>query len=356
MDHLPIALRIERQRRFYAMNNTEGPILGFFLAPYYPLHRYQGAATIPSGVYRPEDLVVSSFLADYERLHARYGELEGDCIWTASAFWGVPWVEAAAGCVVVADHETGSSRTRPPEKPVNPANADLAFDPADPWVLKIREFVAAIARQSAGRYPLGTTLMRGIADVLSAIHGTPDFVYRLIDSPVEQELRSKDIAGLWIGLAKAQLEMIPEFHGGVGSYFYNLWMPGRGVWIQEDAAALLSPQLFERCLWPAIRMIIDSFDSTIIHLHPSRFLPLDLLLDSPVLAVELHRDYAGPSVEDLLPVYRKIQERKPLIIWGDLKDAELEVIQRKLDPRSLALLPVVRDRDRAQAICQRLGR
>jgi hypothetical protein len=304
VDPTPIAQRIQRQRRFYRMDNSEGPILGFFLAPYFPLRRYRGAATIPSGAYGPDDLVVSSFLPDYERLHGLYRELEGDCIWTASAFWGVPWVEVAAGCVAVADHETGSSRTLPPGRAANPGSADTVLDPAAPWVSKMREFVAAIARQSAGRYPLGTTLMRGISDVLSALHGTPDFVYKLVDSPVEQERVSKDIARLWIRIARAQLELIPEFHGGVGSYFYNLWMPGRGVWIQEDAAALLSPPLFECCIWAAIRMIIDSFDSTIIHLHPGGFLPLDLLLESPVLAVELHRDYAGPGVEDLLPTAR----------------------------------------------------
>jgi hypothetical protein len=38
------------------------------------------------------------------------------------------------------------------------------------------------------------------------------------------------VAALWTGFARAQLAEIPDFHGGVGSYFYNVWMPGRGSW------------------------------------------------------------------------------------------------------------------------------
>ena len=38
-----------------------------------------------------------------------------------------------------------------------------------------------------------------------------------------------------------QIERIPDFHGGVGSFYYNAWAPKGTIWHQEDAAALLSP-------------------------------------------------------------------------------------------------------------------
>lgn len=347
---IPVETRIERTRRFYRMENTDGPLLGFFLAPYYPLKRYRGASTLPEGVFTAEHLRVEAYLADYERLHAAYRALETDCIWTAAPFWGVPWVEAAAGCAALADHGTGSSRTRPPAR-----NGGVR-SPDETWLSKLGEFVRAIAAQAGGRYPLGTTLMRGVADVMAALHGSPEFVYALVDDPAGREREAQAIADLWIRVARAQLDPMPAYHGGVGSYFYNLWMPGRGVWIQEDAAALLSPELFERCLWPAIERIIAAFDSVIIHLHPTGFLPINRILESRLLAVEIHRDIAGAGVEELLPVYRRVQERKPLIIWGDLTEDELRLIRRHLDPASLAVLPVVTDAEQAGRILTIFGR
>jgi hypothetical protein len=48
--------------------------------------------------------------------------------------------------------------------------------------------------------------------------------------------------------------------------------------------------------------------------------------------------------------------RKPLVIWGDLTDEDLQVIRTELDSRALALLPVVPDAERARAIRRRFGR
>jgi hypothetical protein len=390
MTGIPAEERITRTRAFYAMSNAEGPLLGFFTDTYYPLKRYRTEAYLPAGRYGPADLVVSNFLEQYERLYREYEALGGELFWSASAFWGVPWLEAIAGCPVYADHETGSSRSRPPEQP--PQVEDIPeLRTGDPWVTKAREFLAALGELAGrhpegqapaantaaaglpapglapavaaaasppptpgnGRFPLATTLMRGIADLMAALYGSPQFVYRLLDDPSESERLAKRITALWIGFAESQLELIPPFHGGVGSFYYNLWMPGRGVWLQEDAAALLSPELFERFVLPGVSAIAEHFDSTIMHLHPSDFIPVEFLIGTELTAIELHIDYGGPRAEELVPYYRKIQSRKPLIIWGDLTREDLDVVARFLDPQALALIPVVKDGSEAEWIWRR---
>ncbi len=347
MEQIHVEEKITAFTSFYEMDLSNGPLVGFYYGTYYPLQRYQGASSLPSGTIRPENLRPADFMADYRRLFELHNSAAGDTIWSGSLFWGIPWMEALAGCSVIADHDTGSSRSVPPQ--TLPDVRIPRFSGTAPWSSKAAEFLDALTA-SPPPYPLGTTLMRGFSDILSALYGSPDFVYRLLDGGSEMRKIIEKIADLWIGFADFQLDRFPDFHGGVGSFIYNMWMPGRGAWIQEDASALLSPGLFETWITPAIEKVIDHLDSVIIHLHPSTYIPIDPLLGTGLSAIELHIDRGGPTAEDLLPVYRKIQSRKPLIIWGDLTEEDIRFIRNNLDPASLVVLPVVETYQDAEQI------
>lgn len=352
MEHLSVAERIEGFRRFFAMANEQGPLLGFFLDTYYPLRRYRTETFLPHGPLQAEDVPVARFLPEYERLFRAYEDFGGDFLWAGAAFWGLPWMEALAGCGVFADQRTGSSRSLPPEG-FRGAEDLREFDPHHPWARKAREFLHRLREQGAGRFPLGTTLMRGISDLLAALYGGPEFLFRLMDHPAPERRLVRRLTDLWIAFARDQLAEIPDFHGGTGSFYYSMWLPGRGVWLQEDASALMSPKLFVEFVYPSLVEMAGAFDTSIIHLHPGSYIPVELLVGSPLTAIELHIDFGGPRAVDLYPYYRRIQARKPLIIWGDLTAEDLDFIARRLDRRSLALMPVVSSRPQAEAIWAR---
>ena len=109
--------RVRGFERFFAMSNSEGPLVGFFWDTYYPLKRYRTETFLPAGRLTPAAVDVEAFLPEYERLFRLHDESAGDFLWSASAFWGIPWMEAWAGCAVAADHATGSSRSERPEQP-----------------------------------------------------------------------------------------------------------------------------------------------------------------------------------------------------------------------------------------------
>ncbi len=352
MERFTVEARVDAFRRFYAMGNTEGPIVGLFWGSYYPWKRYRASSSVPPGPFGPEALRPREFLPDYERLHRQHEDGGGETIWSGAAFWGVPWVEAVGGCEVVADHETGSARALPRRRPPQPD--DLPPDAEGPWARKAAEFLSVLRESSAGAFPLATTLMRGVGDVLAALHGTEDFVLRLMDDPAAMRKLAAGVAALWAAFARAQLAEIPLFHGGTGSYFYNVWMPGRGVWLQEDSLALLSPRLFADFILPHVDALSRQFDTVLMHLHPASLVPVEELAATGLAAIEMHLDFGGPTAEDLLPVYRRIQARKPLIVWGDVRAADLDALARKLDPQALVVLPVVQDEGTAAAIWRRL--
>lgn len=347
-----IAERVARFQRFYRRAN-ERPLLGFFVGSDYPIRRYRAAQNLPAGrALTPADFPVEAYLADCDRLFALHEACGGDCIWSGSAFWGIPWLEAALGCPIYADHSTGSIHA---ESPPNFHGPDCIpqFDPNSPWMRKADEFLQRLARHSAGRWPIGTTRMRGIADLLSALYGGQEFVLAMQDRPEEVRAVCRRLTDFWIAFGRFQLARIPPFHGGIGSFYYHLWAPPGTVWHQEDAAALLSPRLYEAFLREHDLRIAASFPACIMHQHPTKFVPTDFYLEMPFLALELHVDEGGPDAEALFPLHQKILARKPLIIWGRLSARDLDWIFRKLPGQGLAVITVVESPAQATDIWKR---
>ncbi len=350
--HFSIEGRVEHFQRFYQRAN-ERLLLGFFVGSEYPLHRYRASDILPvNRALTPEDFEVVPYLDDCDRLFKLHEACGGDFIWSASAFWGIPWLEAALGCPIFADHSTGSIHAKPP---ANFAGDDSVpkFDANSPWMRKAAEFLDRMAERSGGRWPIGTTRMRGISDLLSALYGGSDFILTMLDRAGEVKQVCRKLTDFWIEFGKLQLAHIPLFHGGVGSFYYNLWAPPGTIWHQEDAAALLSPKLYDDFIREHDDRIAHAFDGCIMHQHPTKFVPTDFYLRMPFLALELHIDEGGPSAEALYPAHMKILAQKPLVIWGNIPERDLDWIFKKLPPEGLAVITVAQTPEQAGAIWQR---
>jgi hypothetical protein len=346
--------RLDRLARWIEMKNAR-PLLGFTLGSYYPLRRYPaGVRRLREGIVRPEDIVVDDYLEDTERLFRLHEEAGGDMVFSAAPFLGIPWLEASLGCGVVADHSTGSTRSLPPpwfaSSPRIPE-----FDETQPWVAKMLEFIPALARQSGGHYPVGVTLMRGISDLLSALYGSEAFVLRMHDEPEEGRRIVESLTEYWIAFGRCLLDRLPLFHGGTGSFLFSLWCPGKMIWLQEDAVALLSPKMYREFIYPADCRIAATLEHTVMHLHPSRLIPSKLLMETKLAVIELHIDHDGPRACELYEHYRTILAAKPLLIWGDLTSADLDFVFERLPHPGLAVNVVVASVEEAQRIWARMG-
>jgi len=344
-----IEQRVERFKKYYQRANDR-PLLGFFVGSEFPLHRYPASRSLPENrPLIPDDFDVSLYLDDCERLFESHEACGGDFIWSASPFWGVPWLEAALGCPIFADHSTGSIYSQQPPDFTGPEGIP-DFDPSSPWIRKAIEFIDRMADQSANRWPIGTTRMRGISDLLSALYGPQTYVYLLMDNPDKAMESCRRLTDFWIEFGRLQLKHIPEFHGGIGSFYYNIWAPPGTIWLQEDAAALLSPDLYKQLLLQHDQRIAESFPGCIMHQHPTRFVPTEFYLEMPFIALELHIDQHGPNVKDLYDTHLKILERKPLLIWGNLSEADMQWIFEKLPCQGLAVMTVVPTPEAARKI------
>ena len=339
--------RVNQFKLFYEKKN-ERPLFGFFLGSEYPVHRYPAARNIPEKVeLKPQDFDIGSYIDDFEMLFASHEECGGDFIWSSSIFWGIPWVEAALGCpVVLSSYASGSIHANALPGFKGPEDIPV-FSMENPWVKKAVEFLEQINVRNKGRYPVATTRMRGIADLLSLLYGGENLIYTMMLNPEEIEKVAEKLCDFWIAFGKMQIERIPEFYGGIGSFYYNAWAPKGTIWHQEDAAALLSPELYDTFIRKWDEKIVNAFDGSIMHQHSNGYFPYDFYTRMNFTALELHIDNGGPSAETLHPVYIEIMKHKPLIIWGEIPDRDLDWIFKNLPPEGLAIITVVKSAEEA---------
>ena len=90
-----------------------------------------------------------------------------------------------------------------------------------------------------------------------------------------------------------------------------------------------------------------------MHQHPTGFAPTDFYLKMNFTAMELHIDKGGPNAKALYDTYRKILEKVPLLIWGDISEQDLGWIFDKLPAQGLAVMTVVDSIEEASRIWQK---
>ncbi|MGI6031401.1 MAG: hypothetical protein ACOX7F_07855 [Eubacteriales bacterium] len=344
--------RVQRFRQYYQRKNDR-PLLGFFVGDEYPLRRYPSFACLPQDrPLQPEDISVEALVADTEELYRAHEACGGDFLFAATAFWGVPWLEAALGCFIYANHATGSLYSEPPAG-FSSADDIPAFDPQNPWMRKMVECYQALEKSSAGRYPIGTTRFRGVSDLLAALYGGDELIFRMMDEPEDIQAAAKKLAAFFVEASRLQLRHIPPFEEGIGSFYYYMWAPPGTVWYQEDSVALLSPPLYEQFIEPCVRYIVRELKSVIIHQHSVGFVPVQSYMDAGMTALEMHIDRGGPTAQELFPVHCQIQKEKPLLIWGDLSREDFDWLMEKLPPEGLALSVVVQNPEQAEEYWRR---
>ena len=334
-----IEQRVELFRAFHCRKNKR-PLLGFSIGGEYAMPRYPFSARLPEDrALTPADFNIAGYVEDSEHLFLIHEQLGGDFIFSGSAFWGIPWLEAMLGCPLYASHLTGSIRAEPPKE--FSTDHIPAFSPNNPWVQLMGQMLDALTQRAAGRFPLATTRMRGISDLLSVLYGGIEFVYEMYNNPDGIRNVAERLTDLFISCGKFQLDRIPVFHDGVGSFFYNAWVPRGTVWHQEDAAALLSPELYKDFIEPCNRRIVASFPHVVIHQHSTGFVPTNAYLDMGMTALEMHIDSGGPSAETLFERHLVILRERPLIICGIISEIDLDWIFSKLPVSGLAVITIV---------------
>ena len=288
-----------------------------------------------------DQLHVKEFLPDYERMYQELEQVSMDGIFSADPCTGIPWMEAILGAQV---EGTNVSFVSHPTFTEAQQLDGLTFSRENPWYQKYLEFCRELTSISAGRFPVGQPILRGVTDTIGSIMGQQNMVWGIIDEPDIMRKALDAVVDTQRSLIEDQYQVIQPFHGGYNMGFYHIWAPGKILWFQEDLAALLSPQHFDEFLCHTYNRYVEGYDYTAVHLHPTAFHHLNGIISVKGLsAVQITNDANISDIETLFPACRQVIEggKRLMLGMGSFSKNDLDLILKKLPRHSLALNIIV---------------
>jgi hypothetical protein len=258
---------------------------------------------------------------------------------TLSPYFRVPWLPGIVGCELVA---SGSGQTVWPYSYVDDDWYKLpnqGFTPSMEWLDKLLEFTQYIVDHYHPDCGIATTdlIARGPGDLLLHILGPERMYLGLHDHPKEIKLLLERITDTYVLWGRKQLEVIPKVYGGYCNT-YGLWGPGDTIRSQEDYATNLSRKHYEEFLMPCDRRVARAFEYETYHTHSGFPQLAEWVLDiDEVKCIEVALDPSGPTIEESIPLWNRILEKKPLIIMGPVTQKQLDMMVSRLSPGGLWL-------------------
>ena len=338
---------IDRHEAFLARRPVDRPLVGLWRGGYFPAEQFpSGTARWREGqLLSPEDVRLEAFRADYDHLYRHHREVDDDFFYIASAYWGIPWLEAILGCPIVADKTTCWA-----EACQGGPDDVLSLDPkleGNPWMKCLARFTAALVEFAGDRFPVCAPLLRGPGDAAAAMRGGMPLVLECVDRPDTARLLMEHCASVRMAVLRRLRAIIPPWRGthAAGGYPSRLWARRTVAYNQDDFAALLSPDLFRELLLPLERQMCKEAEVNFIHLHSGCLYPADILLEDDrydVIEVNIDHAGAGPDLAGLLPTFQKIQAAgRPLMLWGEIRLEEWRLLREKLSPVGLSVQPII---------------
>ena len=303
----------------YLKRENKEPLFGCTLGMFTKEHLPRTTAALPDRQLKPEDIDIEAFLKDCDELYLAHEQMNDDFPFVAAPVVSIPWMEAIMGCPIMC--KDNSIWAEPCVE--DWAHWEVPDTENNPWLLKLCEIARKLSEHANGRYPVALTLMRGPADIISAMRGAQNYIWDMIDEPEMMADIAGKIADVYIKAAKAQFAAIPDRGEGYicGDQGMRLWRPERFIWLQEDALALLSPAIYREVIYPADCKIVKEFGHAAFHLHATALWAIDELFKIPGLdTIELNLESATIDLEETFAAWKKIRDKRTLVIWAQYED------------------------------------
>jgi hypothetical protein len=119
--------------------------------------------------------------------------------------------------------------------------------------------------------------------------------------------------------------------GGFG-HIFGYWAPGKTVAIQEDAMGMASPVMYRDIFMEHNAAVVKHLGPYVLfHLHTTGYKHYKDVLDIPGIAgLQFATETIGPTLLDLVPVFREVLEKSRLVLQVDCGFGQLPEVLRKL--------------------------
>ena len=327
---------LRRHQAFWQCTEVEKPLVGTSRWPHHSMQDFDWGLSSPEGTLRPERLVVEHFLPQYEGYYNAKGVLDEDLFWPAMPLRGIPWLEGVMGCPIHYSIAHGSIFAEPVIHDWNrlPQPDPL---PDNPWFQKLVEFIEGLVRLSAGRFPVVVPVTRGPWDMVGALRGMGNVYLDLYDHPTALTRLAEMCADVWIEATQRLADIIPAWYGGYVGIF-GVWASRFTPTPQNDLSVSVSPIMYSELMLPADGRTAEAWQSPLFHIHSAGVQIVDCVLDMlDGRALNIVIDPAGPSLDELLPVFHRVQARQLPLHLSSNDWEQVEELTAILSPRGLAI-------------------
>jgi hypothetical protein len=337
---------------FWQRERVDRPLVGFSLKSWFPVEEFEASrAWGTEGHLTPDQVQPDAYLDEQEALLREGERIEDDIFRGACPHQGIGWLAGMLGLQLrllpgstMQEHRCLSWDEI----------GRIALDPERPWYRKYMEFIDVLVQRAGGRYPVSHGMLSGPTDMLSSFRGPSQGILDLMDHPHQAGAALWHFAEILKEITELAWQRLPLYQGGYYDAQYQLWAPGPIIRMQEDAAALYSPDLYRRFVQPVDRYLAGSFASAFMHLHTTTLFLLDAILEIeelPCLQMNYELHSGGPAIDELLPYLREIQEAdRCLILRGSFEADELRRVVEGLDPSGLYLYIMVESLDEVRML------
>lgn len=333
-----IEQRLQKHCDFWAGQPLESPLMSIRVGDVFMSRQFKTNHRLlaKNRAVTPDDVSVDDYLGEYESMYQTHEQVGQDGFFVGEPINGFPWFEAICGCEIVGAEVSFVSRHR--YESIDELET-IGFSRKNPWYQKYLAFLTKVGRVSAGRFPLGQPILRGVSDTLGALVGQEEMVCGLMLESDKMKRLFGEVVQMHRTLVEDAYGIMRPWQGGHSIGFYYIWAPGRVIWFQEDLAAIMAPQHFDEFLRQTATDICAGYPYTLEHLHPASFGHLDGILSLPFLsAVQINREDVGPGLPEILPqLQRVLAAGKRLVILGELDDDDIETVAAHLPHQGIAL-------------------
>ena len=344
--------KIGRYKAFWNRSLTGRPLVGFSIKSWFPKEEFAASRIWQAGTELTPDMIVPfEFIDDQERLLREGESMNDDIIRGACPSQAVPWLCGMLGSTlkILPGSALAEEEHRTWEEIEN-----IVIGQENPWHEKYMEFAEILSRRADGRYPISHGTLIGPSDILAALRGHTQSLLDLLEEPERVQHVIMQFARIFESITKDVWEQIPMYHGGYFDAQYQLWVPGPIIRMQEDAAAVYSPDLYRRIVKPADIFLASRFECSFFHLHSTSLHVLPDILDIEDIRcfqINYEKNSSGPDMEGMLPHLKSIQTSgRPLIIRGSFTPGEADRLIEELDISGLYVYIMVEDLEEADSL------
>jgi len=165
------------------------------------------------------------------------------------------------------------------------------------------------------------------------------FLMDLKDNPQALERAAERVNQALMMALDLHYSIVQPKLGGYG-HIFGYWSPGKTIVIQEDALGMCSPGMYRDIFMPYNAAVVKHLGSHVFfHFHTTGCKHYTHALDIPGIAgLEMTLETIGPTLSDLVPVFREILEKSRLILHVCTGFEQLPEALRKLPREGLFLL------------------